>query len=244
MEQSSMLGSGCSEHSVNSSPIGCDDSNSSNQGGNSIMNRHSITPPMISPGSVSIAAPTSFYNQTRIPNLINLPSSGGAITGYPVLPLIPSSLVTSSTGSATIHEAGVPGDILAPIPQSRYDSSLVYNTMNELREYLPNSNLPSPTVSSITLPQPLKTLHSPGLFSKYSSPMQQHNYSGNTEFTSFKALRDLSTNSGAGTTNHGNLLRGISPKSSLLSKTSVHNYTIDEDDPTMSNYQGLPLSKF
>ena len=164
MEQSSVLGSGCSEHSVNSSPIGCDDSNSSNQCGTSMMNRHSLTPPMISPGSVSIAGPTALYSQTRIPNLISLPSSG-AVTGYPVLPLIPSSLVATTIGP-TIHEAGGPGEIIAPIPQSRYDSSLVFNTVNELREYMPNSNLPSPTVSNITLPQPLKTLHSPALFSK------------------------------------------------------------------------------
>ncbi|XP_075244862.1 uncharacterized protein LOC142339074 isoform X2 [Convolutriloba macropyga] len=254
IEQGSLLGSGCSEHSVNSSPIGMDEQ--------AYMQHHNLQ----GHPQIAIIQPTS--GGIRQPS-ITPPISAQALPG-----VLAVSGAAPFRAQPNVYEYNTS---VMPNPNSIYNTSNVtslassFHPIAEIRGPLIHSNMSSP-VTTIALPQPLKTLNSPALIAKYTTgnvPLTHQNtytspVTGQPETpdfaSSFKNLKDLSVSgtsdisnpgAGFGSSTLSRPLKGhMGPKTTGASNTlsqrnSIHNYTIDEDDlgangSSMSNYQALP----
>ncbi|XP_063715850.1 uncharacterized protein LOC134843616 isoform X2 [Symsagittifera roscoffensis] len=240
IEQGSLLGSGCSEHSVNSSPVVMDDQT---------FLQHQL--------------------QQQLQNSMQNNPQMGMINQQvrqPTPPMGPQGLPSILTSSAFRAQPNVYEYNSMMSPNSIYNTNMTsmassFHPIAEIRGPIIHSNLSSP-VTTIALPQPLKTLNSPALIAKYTTgnhPVSlpyQNTYHGTTEndFASFKNLKDLSNNSENNSPagfSTSTLTRGKSNSKSsggsggsLKHRNSIQNYTIDEDElsgnnATMSNYQTL-----
>ena len=189
----------------------------------------------------------------------------------PTPPMGPQGLPSILTSSAFRAQPNVYEYNSMMSPNSIYNTNMTsmassFHPIAEIRGPIIHSNLSSP-VTTIALPQPLKTLNSPALIAKYTTgnhPVSlpyQNTYHGTTEndFASFKNLKDLSNNSENNSPagfSTSTLTRGKSNSKSsggsggsLKHRNSIQNYTIDEDElsgnnATMSNYQTLSTGIF